>query len=69
MNENDQKIYQALENNGYLLRRELVWVLKIPRTTVYDALMRLERAGKVEGFNEKRTTRGRPRRFWRSVGA
>lgn len=65
--ESDKLVYQALLNcfPNWRTRPKLVEETKIPRTTVYDALDRLEKRGLVEMDKEIRHTRGRPKTFFR----
>ena len=51
-----------------LTRPELVELTKLPRTTIYDSLKRLEVQGKIIRYSEKRRKRvGRPKAYWRKV--
>ena len=63
----DETVLAALQHNGYLTRPELVGVLNEPRTTIFDSLVRLERAGQVDYFFEARIRRGRPKTYWHST--
>lgn len=54
-----------LENNGPITRRELVKTLKIPRTTIYDNLLKLQKKKMIEKFSRNNGRRGRPLVFWR----
>ena len=78
--ENDSIVYEALsqlegmldtENIGVdkdgrrgIDRDGLVKLTGLPRTTVYDALIRLIRKKLVEKFSEERDKRGRPKIFF-----
>jgi len=65
LRDNDRIVFDALLKVNDVTRSELVKLCKLPRTTIYDALVRLERIGVVERFFEKRSTRGRPKTFYR----
>ncbi|TFG17256.1 MAG: hypothetical protein EU531_03930 [Promethearchaeota archaeon] len=58
-------LIKILENNGPITRRELVRTLKIPRTTIYDNLLKLQKIKMIERFSRNNGTRGRPLVFWR----
>jgi len=60
----EEKIINVLIEKGPLTRSEICRLLDLPRTTVYDYLMRLSLKGKVTRFEELRKTKGRPRVFW-----
>ena len=62
--ENDLRVLEALRCTGSATRSELVQRCQLPRTTVYDALVRLETKGLVVRYFEPRKTRGRPRTFF-----
>ncbi|MHA2494517.1 MAG: winged helix-turn-helix transcriptional regulator [Candidatus Hodarchaeales archaeon] len=55
----DRKIYQMLKEQGPLTRPELVELLRLPRTTLHDALTRLNVRGLIVRFTEPRGSRGR----------
>ena len=65
LRDNDRIVFDALLQVNDVTRSELVKLCSLPRTTIYDALVRLERLGVVERFFEKRSTRGRPKTFYR----
>ena len=56
-----QELLDYLEEKGPKTRPEIVSDLGIPRTTVYDRLVRLVLRGQVRKFPVPRKTRGRPR--------
>lgn len=62
--ENDILILKAIRCTGGATRSELVVRCDLPQTTVYDALVRLERKGFVERYTEPRTLPGRPKIFY-----
>lgn len=67
-NENDETIFDLLVIHlDGLSRPEIVEELKISRTTIYDALVRLEKAGIVERFKKKVKHKGRKPVYWRIV--
>lgn len=59
------KILERLEVSGSLTRRDLVRVLNIPRTTIYDNLVKLEKRKLVEKISRSNGNRGRPLIFWK----
>jgi len=63
--ENERIVLEALRRVGKATRSNLVKLCALPRTTIYDVLIRLERQGAVERYPEERTTRGRPKIFYR----
>ena len=65
LRENDQIVLDALMRISNATRSDLVKLCDLPRTTIYDALIRLIRFGVVERYFEERTKRGRPRTFYR----
>ena len=58
-------LIKILENDGPITRRELVNALKIPRTTIYDNLLKLQKKKMIEKFSRNNGRRGRPLVFWR----
>ena len=58
-------LIKILENDGPITRRELVRTLRIPRTTIYDNLLKLQKKKMIERFSRNNGTRGRPLVFWR----
>ena len=62
---NDKIVLEALIRLGSTDRGHLTQICALPRTTVYDALMRLERIGIVEKYLEERVKRGRPKTLYR----
>ncbi|MHA1147442.1 MAG: hypothetical protein ACTSR8_04290 [Promethearchaeota archaeon] len=49
---------------GPLSRKDLVNVLCIPRTTIYDNFEKRMKEGLIINFNKNNGKRGRPIRFW-----
>ena len=62
--ETDLRILEALRCTGSVTRSELVKLCQLPRTTVYDSLVRLYLRGFVERYIEERKKRGRPKVFY-----
>lgn len=48
-------------------RNGLAKITRLPRSTIYDALVRLIRKGLAKKFPEKRKVRGRPKEFFRLI--
>lgn len=65
INGNDHIVLQVLIRiNQRVTRPELVKLCHLPRTTVYDALVRLRRLGMVKKEIEDRTIVGRPKSYY-----
>ncbi len=58
-------LMKALKDEGPLTRRDLVKELKIPRTTIYDNLVKLQKRKLIEKFSRNDGKRGRPLIFWK----
>ncbi|MFX1405599.1 MAG: MarR family transcriptional regulator [Promethearchaeota archaeon] len=58
-------LIKALKTNGAITRRELVKTLNIPRTTIYDNLLKLQKRKIIEKFTRNNGKRGRPLVFWK----
>jgi len=58
-------LIRTLENIGPLTRKDLVKQLKIPRTTIYDNLIKLQKIKLIEKFSRNDGQRGRPLVFWK----
>jgi predicted ArsR family transcriptional regulator len=58
-------LIEVLENDGPSTRRELVKLLKTPRTTIYDNLLKLQKKMIIEKFSRNNGRRGRPLVFWK----
>lgn len=58
--ENDHLIVEVLKRIGRATRNELAKLCRLPRTTTYDAIRRLELNNLVGRHIAPRTTRGRP---------
>lgn len=61
----DKIVLNALKYFHSATRSDLVKSCQLPTTTIYDALIRLQRIGAVERYFEDRKTRGRPKTFYR----
>jgi len=57
-------LIKTLKDEGPLTRRDLVKELKIPRTTIYDNLVKLQKRKLIEKFSRTDGKRGRPLIFW-----
>lgn len=53
------------KGNHELLRKELTTLLNIPRSTLYDYLIRLELEGEIETYHPMQSRNGRPNTKWR----
>ncbi len=62
--ENELKILDVVKRYGSISRPYIVRITKLPRTTVYDSLIRLQLCGYVIPKTQKRTVRGRPHTLW-----
>ena len=58
-------LIKTLKDEGPLTRRDLVKELKIPRTTIYDNLVKLQKRKLIEKFSRTDGKRGRPLIFWK----
>ncbi len=58
-------LIKTLKDDGPLTRRDLVKELKIPRTTIYDNLVKLQKRKLIEKFSRNDGKRGRPLIFWK----
>ena len=58
-------LIKALKDGGPLTRRDLVNELKVPRTTIYDNLVKLQKRKLIEKFSRNDGKRGRPLIFWK----
>ena len=59
-----QIIRTLMEKNEPLTRKDLVNLLKTPRTTIYDNLLKLQKRKIVEKFAKYNSLRGRPKILW-----
>jgi len=60
----DELVFGLLKKHGSVTRSKLVEITGLPRTTLYDSLIRLIIKGFVRKFNEDRNLRGRPKVFY-----
>lgn len=58
-------LIKILYEKGPTTRKDLVNHLSIPRTTIYDNLLKLQKRKLLEKFTRNYGNRGRPRVFWR----
>ncbi|MFX1365844.1 MAG: helix-turn-helix domain-containing protein [Promethearchaeota archaeon] len=58
-------LFKTLEKIGPITRRELAKKLEIPRTTVYDNLLKLQKRKLIEKYSRNNGRRGRPLIFWK----
>jgi len=58
-------LIKILDENGPATRKELVNHLSIPRTTIYDNLLKLQKRRLLEKFTRTYGSRGRPLVFWK----
>ncbi|MBD3350855.1 MAG: hypothetical protein GF364_05150 [Candidatus Lokiarchaeota archaeon] len=58
-------LIDCLEENGAMNRNEIVSLLKIPRTTIYDNLSDLIERNMVKKFSRQVNSRGRPVVFFK----
>lgn len=58
-------LIKTLKLNGAITRRELVKSLNVPRTTIYDNLLKLQKRKIIEKFTRNNGKRGRPLVFWK----
>ena len=63
-NEVDETVFDVLQKHGPATRSKLVEITGLPRTTLYDSLVRLILKGFVRKFDEDRNKRGRPKVFY-----
>ncbi|TFG10207.1 MAG: MarR family transcriptional regulator [Promethearchaeota archaeon] len=61
------RLIEFLKINGSRTRRELVNQLKIPRTTLYDNLLKLQKQRIVEKYAKNNGKRGRPVVYWKII--
>ncbi|MFQ6123189.1 MAG: helix-turn-helix domain-containing protein [Candidatus Heimdallarchaeota archaeon] len=64
-NEIDEIVFCILKKHGPVTRSKLVEITGLPRTTLYDSLVRLILKNHVRKFDEERNQRGRPKVFYR----
>ncbi len=63
-NEIDEIVFGVLKKHGPATRSKLVEITGLPRTTLYDSLVRLILKKHVRKFDEERNQRGRPKVFY-----
>ena len=67
VNYTDETILTILKSKGDMTRNDLVDITGIPRSTLYDALLRLILKGKVSKYSERINGPGRPKVFFKLV--
>jgi len=65
VHELDRHLVEILRSEGPLTRSKLVHLTGVPRSTLYDSLLRLILKGYVVRFSEERTERGRPKVYYK----
>lgn len=60
-------LYKTIAKNQPITRPELVKITGIPRTTIYDSLIKLILAEEVKKYSVHNKKRGRPRIFYEVV--
>jgi len=63
----EEELLQILKEKGPLTRTELMEITGIPRTTLYDKLVKLILKGKVKKVPVKGNGRGRPKVYYEVV--
>ena len=58
------RIIQLLGKDGPLPRKDIVKSLKIPRSTIYDNLLKLQKRKVLKKFTKNNGKRGRPFVLW-----
>ena len=66
-NETDDVVLGILQKQGPKTRAELVSITNIPRSTLYDSLLRLILKEKVIKYSEKPDGPGRPKVYFRAL--
>ena len=65
LSETQWEIIEELSNHDEIERDLLCKILKIPRTTCYDNLLKLLNKGLVKKKHKNLESRGRPKTLWR----
>ncbi len=63
----DSYLYETLKETGSMTRAQLVEMTQFARSTLFDALERLIRDGRVRKQSVPRQTRGRPKVLFEAV--
>ncbi len=63
----EEELLQILKEKGPLTRTELMEITGVPRTTLYDKLVKLILKGKVRKVPVKGNGRGRPKVYYEVV--
>ncbi len=63
----EEELLQILKEKGPLTRTELMEITGVPRTTLYDKLVKLILKGKVRKVPVKGNGRGRPKVYYEAI--
>lgn len=63
----DEYLYDLLIHNGPLTRGEIVKLTKLPRTTIYDHLIKLILKDRVIRFSKSGKKPGRPKVYFKAI--
>jgi len=63
----EEELLQILKERGPLTRTELMEITGVPRTTLYDKLVKLILKGKVRKVPVKGNGRGRPKVYYEVI--
>lgn len=66
-NDVDRLLFHFLKDHGPITRNELSKKTGIPRSTLYDSLLRLILSGLIVKYSEDRKIRGRPKVYYEIV--
>ena len=63
----DEYLYDLLVQNGPMTRGEIVKLTKLPRTTIYDHLIKLILKDRVIRFSKSGRKPGRPKVYFKAI--
>ncbi len=63
----DEYLYDLLIHNGPMTRGEIVKLTKLPRTTIYDHLIKLILKDRVIRFSKSGKKPGRPKVYFKAI--
>jgi len=63
----DEYLYDLLMHNGPMTRGEIVKLTKLPRTTIYDYLIKLILKDRVIRFSKSGKKPGRPKVYFKAI--
>lgn len=63
----EEELLKILKEKGPLTRTELMEITGVPRTTLYDKLVKLILKGKVRKISVKGNGRGRPKVYYETI--